>query len=123
MTHPVLCIRKEVPGRDTTNEQMEMNLNADPIESANKLGFMVGYAEGLLTFMKGDTIPVHVENYDDLNEYEQMRAREHLAIMSTVYSGRRESPCTNMKLKVKLELDQHPPRALIYAIADIKQES
>lgn len=123
MTNPVLCIRKEVPGRDSHDELVEMDLNGNPVETANKLGFVVGFAEGLLSFMKGETIPVHVENYDELDEHERMRAREYLAVLSTVYAGRRPSPNTSMKIKVKLELDQHPPRALIYAIADIKQES
>lgn len=123
MTNPVLCIRKELPNGDTTNELITLDLDATMIESGKALGFVVGYAEGLLTFMPGQSIPVQVENYDELNEYEQMRVRESLVVLSTVYAGQTGTGVTNMRLKVKLELDKVPPEASIYAIGEVQKEA
>lgn len=123
MTNPVLCIRKLLPNGETTNELVTLNLDADLIDAGKMLGFVVGYAEGLLTFMPGESIPVQVDNYGDLNAYEQMRVRESLVVMSTVYTGHQDSPNTNMRLKVKLELDKVPPEASIYAIGEVKKEA
>jgi hypothetical protein len=123
MTNPVLCIRKLLPNGETTNELITIDLNATLADSGKMLAFVVGYAEGLLTFMKGESIPVQVANYGDLNDYEQMRVRESLVVMSTIYTGHQDSPNTNLRLKVKLQLDKVPPEASIYAIGEVEKEA
>lgn len=123
MTNPVLCIRKQLPDGKVTNELVTIDINSTVGECGKMLAFIVGFAEGLLTFMPGESIPVQVANYEDLNAYEQMRVRESLVVMSTIYTGHQDSPNTNLRLKVKLQLDTVPPEASIYAIRDALKEA
>ena len=118
MTNPIFQVYKEIPN-GTIVESLEVDLNANNYEAGKALGFLVGFSEGILSFIGGG-IPIQVTNYADLDEYERMRAREWLVVLQTTHIGRKRSPVSDMMIKVKLELEHTPPRVLVYEIAEVK---
>lgn len=118
MTNPVFQVYKEIP-TGIIVEDLSVDLNASSYDAGKALGFLVGFCEGILSFIGGD-IPIQVANYADLNEYERMRAREWLVVLQEHHVGRKRSPVSDMVIKIKLELNHEPPRVLVYEIADVK---
>lgn len=125
MTNLILRLYKEIPNVDEpAEERVEVNLRGSTHEIGKGLGYLVGYAEGMLTFLTepGDYVPIEVENYDALDEYEKMRARELIVLMKNFYTGPDVEKLSPLNIHMKLELDGSPPRVLIYAIQDSNKD-
>lgn len=117
MTNPIFQINAQTPNGPVV-ESMEVNLNGESYDSGKTLGFLVGFAEGIMTFVPGP-IPINIANYAELTEYEQMRARELLVLLQSVHSGRSLSPVSGMAIKIKLELEKEIPQVLVYEFAEV----
>lgn len=119
MTNPILRISYSfiAPTGQSANvlEEKEISLDLDQHTLGGKIGFMVGFAEGLLTFLPGHQIPIDISNYDELDDYEKMRAREMLVLTMNT-DGTKVSDITTMRIKVKAEINREYPRVLVYEL-------
>lgn len=119
MPNPILRISYSfiAPTGQSANvlEETEIPLDLDQHSLGGKIGFMVGFAEGLLSFLSGHQIPIDISNYDELDDYEKMRAREMLVlIMGT--DGTKVSDVSRLRTKVKAEINREYPRVLVYEL-------
>lgn len=124
VTNPKLRVGAniEFPGltgaaKESIIQIQELPLDADHTSSMNALAYLAGCAASMMTFVQQE-IAIDIVNYDDLSEYERMRARELLVVLSTMYTGKEADHVFGLRIKVKLELNLPSPRALIY---DLKE--
>lgn len=120
MTNPILRVGEniEFPGlvgraKESIIQVQEVPLDADHTTSMNTLAYLAGCAASMISFVAQE-ISVDVVNYGELTEYEKMRARELLVVLSTMYTGKEADQVFGIRIKVKLELELPSPRALIY---------
>jgi len=122
MPNPILRISYSfiAPTGQSANvlEETEIPLDLDQNTLGNKIGFMVGFAEGLLTFLPDHQIPIDVSNYDELDDYEKMRAREMLVLLMGT-DGTKVSDVSAMRIKVKGEIHREFPRVLVYKLTEL----
>lgn len=102
------------------NEVHPVKLN-DSDQLLRTISYLIGVCEGVFScidpvLQAGCTLPIDIGNYDQLNEYEQMRAREILVLLSVHYDGRHISPVNQGRIKTKLELNRAQPRVLVYQL-------
>lgn len=118
MTNPIFRVKKTLPapggGEVDVLEEKEIDLNCNQHELGVSLGFLVGYCEGMLSFLPHETFPIDVANYDQLDEYEQMRVRELLVVLASINDGSKVSEVSQQRIKLKHELHHTPPRVLVY---------
>ena len=117
MPHPLFQVKKTVndPEGNPVLVVEQRPVVIDDVEDTTMgLGFLVGFCEGMLTFMPRDQFPIDVANYDSLDEYQQMRVRELLVILTTRFDGSVVSKVSNQRIKLKHEIQHNPPRVLVY---------
>lgn len=118
MTNPIFRVKKTVPtptgGEAEVVEEKEIDLSSNQYELGKSIGFLVGFCEGLLSFLPCESFPIDIANYDQLDEYEQMRSRELLVVAAANIDGSAVSDVSKQRIKLKLELDHTPPRVLVY---------
>lgn len=120
MVNPILRINIELIPGHMADESVELTYGTNLFELGKQLGYMVGYAEAIMSQIPTGTIPIVVDNYDKLDDYGRYMAKDALTKLRDHYNGKVSSGQTDLRLMVKLEAEHNPPRVLIYAIGEVK---
>lgn len=117
MPQPLFQVKKTIidPEGNPVEIVEQLSIDLDQKYDAGKsLGFLVGYCEGLLTFLPREQFPIDVANYVSLDDHQQMLVRELLVVLTTHYDGRVISNVSGCRIKLKHEINHNPPRVLVY---------
>jgi hypothetical protein len=119
MINPILRISIELVPGHMADESVEL-IGGNLFELGKQLGYMVGYAEGIMSHVPDRVIPIVVDNFDKLDDEGRFLAKDALTKLRNHYNGKVSSGLTDLRLMVKLEAEHNPPRVLIYAIGEVK---